>query len=102
MQERTQCNYPENGTPLAVPAAMRWGIMLLSVVLAACNTPQGRTVTWTKPGAPPGEYARDDRICTAQADAAKKRMVGGRDAVLAHNRVLTSCMRARGWESVQG
>lgn len=79
---------------------MRMVVVLLTVC-AGCAEAPGRsafTVEWEKPGASQADFERDNRFCTARAEEARRRLIGGRDAVRAHNRVLMDCMRDRGWE----
>jgi hypothetical protein len=73
----------------------RGAAVLLAFVLAACRAP---SLTMVKPGATTAEFERDKQICTDQADRAYRTQVSSRDAKMAHNRVLLSCMRDRGWE----
>lgn len=79
---------------------MRFIFALLAAFIVSCAEPgrTAHTVEWVKPGATPADFDRDNGVCVNQADAAKRRMIGGRDAVRAHNRVLLDCMRARGWQ----
>jgi hypothetical protein len=54
-----------------------------------------------KAGATDAEYARDKKICEAQASrAARGQLAGQPAAAAAHNRVLLACMHDRGWEQV--
>ena len=76
-------------------------LLLAAMLIAGCAEAPGRsawTVEWEKPGATKADFDRDNGICTERAEEARRRMIGGRDAVRAHNRVLIDCMRSRGWE----
>jgi hypothetical protein len=55
-------------------------------------------VGFFKPGSRPGDFERDNGICTRQAESARKQIIGARDASKAYNRVLISCLRERGWQ----
>ena len=76
-------------------------LLLMVVFIGGCAEAPGRsawTVEWEKPGATKAEFDRDNGFCSERAEEARRRMIGGRDAVRAHNRVLMECMRDRGWE----
>jgi hypothetical protein len=77
---------------------MRWLFALLVACNVGCAGDVGRTIEWTKSGATQAAFDRDNGICTKQAQDASRRLIGGRDARHAHNRVLISCMRNLGWE----
>ena len=66
----------------------------LVVLVAACTNP----VAMHKPGATQADYERDGRICKDQASRAAKAQMRAREGTQAHNRVLLSCMSARGWQ----
>lgn len=70
------------------------GSVLLGL-LAACTNP----VALSKPGVTQKEYARDKQVCEDQADrAAQQQLRGAQEKTQVYNRVLLSCMRARGYE----
>src|SRR5947208_13240258 len=51
-------------------------LLSLAALIAGCA---GRTIEWTKAGATPAQYDRDNRICSERAEAAAKSQLGGRN-----------------------
>ncbi len=84
-------------------AMTRMMLLTLALLLTGCGGP----TYWTKPGAQPGEFAKDKSECEVELELIRMwRPAGTTDGVayvLVHRgrHQLEHCLKAKGWQQIE-